>query len=293
MNNIIAVKRPDDARLAIYCSLKGKHMEKDGLFIAEGPRVVKALSKTGLEALSCLTTKYSYKKARPYLSKLVKHGVPVYIADKDIIEKIIGFRFHQGLMVAARSPGKLPFDMMSNKWRSGHLLVALDGVNDPENVGLIVRNASAFGADALIVDPGSYDPYYRKAVRVSIGSIFKLPVAYEINIAASLKRLKKDFNTRIIVTSPGRGAIDIALSDLSGNICFVFGSEDAGVSNEVMRLADVMVKVPTSRNVDSLNVASTSAICLYRAAAAREGWRLNKFLAYNAKGGYNTLIRKG
>jgi tRNA G18 (ribose-2'-O)-methylase SpoU len=270
MANIIRIDRPDDERLGIYSSLKGKHMEKDGIFIAEGPRVVKALSNTGIEAISCLTTEYSYKKALPYLSKLVKHGAPVYIAAKHIIEEIIGFRFHQGLMVAARSPRKLPFDMPGDKRRSAHLLVALDCVNDPENVGLIVRNASAFGADALIVGPGSYDPYYRKAVRVSIGSIFRLPVAYENNIAASLKRLKKDLGTRIIVTSPGRGSVDISLSDLSGNICFVFGNEDTGVSKEVMRLADLIVKVPTSRNVDSLNVACTSAICLYRAAAAQK-----------------------
>ena len=269
MANVIRIDTPDDGRLETYRSLKGKHMERDGIFIAEGPRVVKALSKTGIEAISCLATEYSYKKARPYLSKLVKRTVPVYIADKETIEKMIGFRFHQGLMVAARSPRKLPFDMMPGKMRSPNLLVALDGVNDPENVGLIVRNAAAFGADMMIVDPASYDPYYRKAVRVSIGSIFKLPVAYEPDIAAFLKRLKKEFNTRIIVTSPCQDAVDIALADLSGNVCLVLGSEDEGVSKQVLKLADTLVKVPTSRNVDSLNVACTSAICLYKAASVR------------------------
>ncbi|MFA6079397.1 MAG: RNA methyltransferase [Candidatus Omnitrophota bacterium] len=244
-------------------------MEKDGIFIAEGPRVVKALSKTNIEAISSLATEYSYKKYRPYLLKLVKRGAPVYISDNDTIEDVIGFRFHQGLMVAARSPKKLPFSMIAGEQRSARLLVALDRVNDPQNVGLVVRNAAAFGADALIVDPGSYDPYYRKAVRVSVGSIFNLPVAYETEIAPFLKRLKKDYDTRIIVTSPGHGATDIKKTDLSGNVCFVFGNEDTGVSDKVLKLADRIVKVPISRNVDSLNVACTSAICLHEAAEAR------------------------
>jgi TrmH family RNA methyltransferase len=146
------------------------------------------------------------------------------------------------------------------------VLVALNAINDPENVGLIVRNAAAFGAQALIVDNATYDPYYRRSVRVSMGTIFKLPVYYEDDLASSLMWIKKNCNTRIIAAIPVRGTKDVAKTDFSGNICLVFGNEDKGVSRSVSRICNTKVRIPISRAVDSLNVASASAVFLYAAS---------------------------
>ena len=99
-----------------------------------------------------------------------------------------------------------------------------------------------------------------------MGTIFRLPVYYEDDLVSSLSWLKKKHGTRIIAATPGRGAVDIAKTKLSGNICLIFGNEDKGVSRRILSIADAKVRIPISRTVDSLNVASASAVCLYKAS---------------------------
>ncbi|MDP2913172.1 MAG: RNA methyltransferase, partial [Candidatus Omnitrophota bacterium] len=186
-----------------------------------------------------------------------------------LIEEIIGFRFHRGIMAVGYCPKKLTVSGALKTLKRPLFLVALNAVNDPQNVGLIARNAAAFGVQALIVDHATYDPYYRKAVRVSMGAIFRLPVCYEDDLGRALSALKKKHDTRIIAATPGRGTSDIAKVELSGNICFVFGNEDKGVSRGVLNIADAKVRIPISKTIDSLNVASASAVCLYEASRHR------------------------
>lgn len=259
----------EDPRVSIYRSLKNKSLRRDGIFIAEGSRVAEHLLKSDVSILSCLTTKKCYDDFKGRLSVLAKAGAPIYIAPKDVVADIIGFDFHQGLMMAARLPKPQNLATIARQIRQPHLLVALDRINDPENVGLIARNAAAFGADCLIVDRSTHNPFYRRAVRVSMGTIFKLPVAHETDMASALKRLKKEYKTRIIVASPGAKNKHIDSVDLRGNICLVFGNEDRGISAPVWRIADELVQIRMSNRVNSLNVACASAIFLQRASAQR------------------------
>jgi len=263
---IIDIQNISDPRLGAYNSLKGKKLESEGIFIAEGEKVVKCMLASKCEIASCLTAKGAVSRYKGLLLKIAKRGADVFAAPDKIIEDIIGFRFHKGIMAVGRCPKKLTISDLPEKSRSPLLLVALNSINDPQNVGLIARNAAAFGADALIVDNATYDPYYRKALRVSMGTIFRIPVSYEDDLAASLTRLKKKYGMRIIAATLGRGASEISKIDLSGDICFVFGNEDKGVSARVLKIADVKVRIPILRGVDSLNVASASAICLYAAS---------------------------
>jgi len=271
--NFIAIQDQDDARLSAYRSLKGKKLERDGIFIAEGDKVVKSMIESGCRVVSCLTGKDAITRYKDLLTAMAKKGVPAYIADTEVIEGIIGFRFHRGIMAVGHCPQKRSVKNALKALTRPHTLVALNAVNDPQNVGLIVRNAAAFGAGAVIVDNATYDPYYRKAVRVSMGAIFRLPLFYEDDLASSLNWLKKTYGTRIIVATPARGARDIADVKFSGNICFVFGNEDTGISRGVSRIADTKVRIPISKSIDSLNVASASAVFLY-AASARQKKRL-------------------
>ena len=264
--NIITIQDPDDRRLASYSSLKGKMLERDGIFIAEGEKVVQSMVESGCRIASCLTASGAIDRYKSLLAAMAKKGVTSYIAADEIIEKIIGFRFHKGIMAVGYCPKKLALSSMLKKFKRPLFLAALDAVNDPQNVGLIARNAAAFGIQALVVDHATYDPYYRKAVRVSMGTIFRLPVCYEDDLASSLIMLQKKHDTRIIAATTGRGAVDIANADLSGNICFVFGNEDKGISRKVLGIADVKVRIPIAETVDSLNVASASAICLYESS---------------------------
>ena len=268
------IQDPNDELLEAYRSLKGKSLEKDGIFIAEGEKVVESLIGSGCKITSCLTARGAVPRYKSLIARAAKKGAEIYVASDELIEDIIGFRFHKGIMAVGRCPEKLTAANSLKDFKSPVFLVALNAINDPQNVGLIARNAAAFGAGALIVDNATYDPYYRKAVRVSMGTIFDLPVCYEGDLASSLVRLKKKYNMRIIAATPGRGASDIAKVKLSGNICFVFGNEDKGVSRRVLDIADAKVRIPIRNTVDSLNVASASAVCLYEASRSRKAEKL-------------------
>jgi tRNA G18 (ribose-2'-O)-methylase SpoU len=274
---------PHDPRIAAYRSLKGKALEREGIFIAEGEKVVRSLIDSRHRIESCLISRETRSRYKPLVALMAKRGARVYVESNRSIEDIIGFRFHKGIMAVGHCPeklklsealkevephrakvrGSLPPDTSAGGIRSPAIFVALDSINDPQNVGLIARSARAFGAAALIVDGSSYDPYYRKAIRVSMGTIFSLPVYYEDDLRKTLLWLGKKHNTRIVAATPGRGSIDIARAKLSGNICLVLGNEDKGVSAKILNIADVKVRIPISKSVDSLNVASACAICLY------------------------------
>jgi tRNA G18 (ribose-2'-O)-methylase SpoU len=260
-----------DPRIAIYRSLKGRELGREGIFIAEGEKVVKELEGTDIEIASFLTTPEFYKKFRLTLAKLSKNDIPVYAMSREDIQEVIGFRFHQGLMAACRIPRRFSLDKGLKDIGSPHTIVALNGVNNPENVGLIARNARAFGVGAIIVDEKTYDPYYRRAVRVSMGTIFRIPVIYVESLDGALEWLKEKLGTRIIATSIDKKNKDISTLDLSGNICFVFGNEDTGMDSKTLKSCDMVARIPIEKGVDSLNVACSSAIMLCESYKRRGG----------------------
>jgi tRNA G18 (ribose-2'-O)-methylase SpoU len=243
-------------------------LEKDGIFVAEGEKVVRSMMSSGCRVVSCLAAAEARPRYKELLKDIEKRGGLVYTAPGKLIGDIIGFRFHRGIMAVGRCPKRSRLSA-SPKISKRLLFVALNAVNDPENVGLMVRNAAAFGAQGLIVDRATYDPYYRKSIRVSMGTIFNLPVYYEDDLVSGLAWLKKNRKTRVVAATPGAGTKDITEADLSGNICLVFGNEDKGVSSDVLRIADEKVRISISDTVDSLNVASASAVFLH--AANRQG----------------------
>ncbi len=274
--DFITIKGRDDPRLTAYNSLKGKSLEREGIFIAEGEKVVKSMVEAGCRIESCLTASGATTRYKLLLTAIAKRGAHVYAAADKLIEEIIGFRFHKGIMAVGYCPKKFTVSDVLKTPEGPLFLIALNAINDPQNVGLIARNAAAFGAGALIVDNTTYDPYYRKAVRVSMGAIFRLPVCYEDDLESSLVMLKKKYDTRIIAATLGRGTSDIAKVDLSGNICLVFGNEDRGVSRRVLSIADARVRIPIAKAIDSLNVASASAVCLYEASRCRSGAKIGR-----------------
>jgi tRNA G18 (ribose-2'-O)-methylase SpoU len=265
----ILIQDPSDSRLAPYSCLKGKSLERDGIFIAEGEKVVQSMVDSGCRIASCLSAIGAVSRYKSLIATMQKMGVTVYVASDEIIERIIGFRFHKGIMAVGYCPKKRTLAEVLKKVKRPLFLAALNGVNDPQNVGLIVRNAAAFGVQALIVDHETYDPYYRKSVRVSMGTIFRLPVCYENDLVASLTFLKRKHDTRVIAATLGRGTSDITKTEFSGNVCFVFGNEDKGISRKVLKIADLKVHIPIAKTVDSLNVAGASAVCLYEASRYR------------------------
>lgn len=187
--------------------------------------------------------------------------VPIYIADQKLLEAIVGFRLHQGVMAVARVPDDgMIADCLRDQTRG--LVVALDGITSAENVGVIVRNCSAFGVDAVITGNTSASAYLRRAVRNSMGTVFKMRTYHASSLPETLIELKTFYGFTICAAHP---AGNIALSDaqFAKKTVVVFGSEGEGTSDEVLNLADELISIPMRNGTDSINVAAASAVFLY------------------------------
>jgi TrmH family RNA methyltransferase len=147
-------------------------------------------------------------------------------------------------------------------------VVALDSLRSAENVGVIARNCAAFGVDVLVAGEQCCSPYLRRAVRNSMGAVFRLPVVHAACLAGSLRSMRSRFDTRIVISDP-HASSTIYSEDLRGSLCLVLGNEDSGVSPEVSALATSRIAVPMLRQTDSLNVACATAVFLFEACRQR------------------------
>ena len=233
---------------------------QDGIFVAEGGNVVHRLLESELAIVSILLTpEWLEHLGRRHSLK----GFDIFVADKKLAESIVGYSLHQGVMAVAKVPVEPPLNELLEKLPHPFLLVALDGIVNAENVGVIVRNCAAFGVDAVLADRSSASPYLRRAVRNSMGTVFRLPVLH-LNLADELPKL----NCRVIATTPS-GEESLHTLDLSGNLCVVFGNEGRGVSKQVLEKSDVHAAIPMRNATDSLNVGSSSAVFLYEISRRR------------------------
>jgi len=232
-----------------------------GIFIAEGEKVVRRLLDSQLTVISILLTPEWMHELQPQLDKR-EEDIELFVAPKEIVETIVGFNLHQGLMAAVRVPENQNADRILPSLPSPSLLVALDGLVNAENVGVIVRNCAAFGVNAIIVGETSSSPYLRRAVRNSMGAIFQMPVIHVQNLAASLQELQNKYRYTIAAAHPA-GGHSVYEIDLSGNTCIVLGNEGDGVRQSILDVSPVRLSIPMQNNIDSLNVANASAVLLY------------------------------
>jgi tRNA G18 (ribose-2'-O)-methylase SpoU len=234
-----------------------------GIFVAEGEKVVRRLLETNLQVVSILLTPMSLEK----LSLPEEKRIRVYVCEKNLMEQIVGYRLHQGVMAVAKIPGEKALDQILTEAPEDYLLVALDGIASAENVGLIVRNCAALNVDAIIVGENSSDPFLRRAVRNSMGGIFQIPALRSAHLADTLTELRSN-GTKIVAADPS-GDIAIDESNLTGKLCIVFGNEGSGISASVLEVCSSKVRIPMHRQTDSLNVANASAVFLYEASRQR------------------------
>jgi len=248
----------DVAELAPYRTLR-RPMEhqKQGIFVAEGEKVVRRLLNSGLAVISMLMTSGWFSKLFPTGTEL---PCQVFLADKKLVETIVGYNLHQGIMAVGSIPPERPFDETIRSLPQPHLLVALDGIASAENVGVIVRNAAAFGAQAILAGETSSSPYLRRAVRNSMGAVFRLPVVSSSNIVEDLKALREK-RVSVIAAHP-RSSRSIYVEDLTGNLCLVLGNEEHGVSGPVLETCTHQISIPMLNETDSLNVSSACAVFL-------------------------------
>ena len=242
---------------------------KEGIFVAEGSKVVERLLTSAFTIISILATQDWLDRLRLTEGASRLADVQIYLAGMDLMEEIVGFNLHQGIMAVARVPLERSLDETVRSIRGRHLLVALDGLANAENVGVVIRNCAAFGVDALVVGESSSSPYLRRAVRNSMGTVFAMKIVHVENLPEALRTLHRDHGTTIVGTTPSGAPIQSSPS-LAGNCCIVLGNEGDGITDEVLAECTEQVSIPMLNETDSINVASASAVFLYEARRRRD-----------------------
>lgn len=265
------VTRRDDPRVADYLAVREADLlAQRGLFVAESRIVVERLLASRRFAVrSLLLNDTALAALRPALAAYA--GSPeIFVAPRELISSLAGYRVHQGCLAIAERGAALAPESLVASARSG-LLVALEQLGDPDNVGGVFRNARAFGADGVLLAPGGADPLYRKAIRVSTGATLLLPFARCASWPRELEKLRAcGWSVLAAVTDPD--AADVrefgGARAWPGRLCVVFGNEGYGLSAAARAAAEARVTIRMRAGFDSLNVASASAILLHHFSRA-------------------------
>lgn len=235
---------------------------RDG-FIAEGEVVVRVLTTDALYAPESLLLAENRRAALADVLGRLPPEVPVYVAPQPVMDRVVGFHIHRGVLAhGRRGAGWAPEPLLSR----GGFVVGLVGVSNHDNVGGVFRNAAAFGASAVLLDPACCDPLYRKSIRVSTGSALRVPFA-RVTSASEMIELLEAHGFHPVALSPA-GAD--RLSDITAfeRTALLLGAEGPGLPDAVLARCRT-VRIPMAAGVDSLNVAVTAAIVLHHLAVAR------------------------
>lgn len=238
-----------------------------GLFLVEGPQAVRESVASGLLLEVFVTDGLALEPSE--LAELFTNVAVTYVSES-VMEAMGETRAPQGIVGICRwEPAALAAAIPAG----GPASVLLDGVSDPGNAGTIIRTADAAGAAGVVLTPGSVDPTNGKCVRASAGSIFHLPIATDVSLTALSAAI--DPSRMLFAVASGDAALDVFdwLGSVPSHqsICWVFGAEAPGVSQEARDLADVQVRIPLYGRAESLNVAAAAAVCLYADAARLHG----------------------
>ena len=266
---IVPVDDPLDARLHDFHAVPDPVLlRRRGLFVAESRFVVRELlTHPRLAARSLLATPAALASLRDLLDDRTVDTLPVYVAPPPVLKQITGFRVHRGcLAIGERLPPTTDADLPA--LADARLVVVLEQVGNPDNLGSIFRNAAAFGAGCILLSPGCCDPLYRKAIRTSIGATLRIPYGEIPDWPDGLDRLRSH-GYATVALAPDRDADDLQTLAAAppSRLALVFGAEGAGLSDDAVTSIDRRVRIPIAEGVDSLNVATAAGIALYTLSA--------------------------
>ena len=270
MFEVRSIDSLDLPELSPYRTLKRSvEHEAKGIFVAEGDKVVQRLLESGFEVVSVLLPEERLAEFEPLLRPRPEPNIPVHVvARKEILEKLVGFDLFQGVLAVGRIPSACTLEALIAANPPPRLFVAVDGLTNAENIGVLVRNCVAFGVQALLVGETCASPFLRRAVRNSMGAIFHLPVIPVTNLVRSLGELRAH-GIRCLAAHPHTDQKFLSQAVFSNDCCLVFGSEGKGLSDPVLAACNEAVAIAMPPTVDSLNVGSAAAVFLYEATRQR------------------------
>lgn len=263
----------NDPRMAEYASLADPELaRRNGLFVAEGRLVVRRVIEDGRYAIrSVLLTEAAQQQfQRGGLLARLDPAVPVHVRPAQSFREITGFNIHRGCVAIVARPPALDPDALANDAR---LLLMLESIADPDNVGGIFRNAAAFGADGVLLDAATADPLYRKAIRTSMAATLRVRFA-RVHGPDVLPKLRARGFTVVALTphEPAEALDRFANQPRPARLVLLLGNEGAGLSSAAAGAADVRVRIPMNTAVDSLNVAVAAGIALSRLTRFDDVW---------------------
>lgn len=266
-----AVSTLDDPRVALYRNLKDKVLDRSGrYFLAEGEHVVRRLLESDFPVESVFLS----EKRAGEMAPQVPEGIPVYVAPQRVMEQVLGFQFHSGVIACGRRKPAATLDRVVPKDRPRLTLVICPDISNVENIGSIVRLSAGFGADALILGERCHDPFWRQSVRVSMGTVFSLPLLHTDNLLRDLARLRSEWGVQLAATVLDDEAEPLARATRPPRLGLLLGGEAQGLEPADVAACDRKVTIPMKLGTDSLNVAVAAGIFLYhftREEAFRDG----------------------
>ena len=274
MPNIIEITDFHAPELDVFArlteaQLRNRREAEKGIFIAESPKVIGYALKAGYEPVSFLMERRHIEgQAKELLENCGE--VPVYTADSEILERLTGFQLTRGILCAMRRPA-LPG--VEEVCRDARRIVVMEGIVDPTNIGAIFRSAAALNIDAVLVTPSCCDPLYRRAVRVSMGTVFQIPWTRIGKDStqwphSGLEQLKElGFKTAAMALTDQSVSVEDPKLMAEKKLAILMGTEGDGLSQETIAGCDYTVRIPMSHGVDSLNVAAASAVAFWQLRA--------------------------
>jgi tRNA G18 (ribose-2'-O)-methylase SpoU len=264
---IVHVDAATDPRLEPYRHV-GDHrwLREHGLFAAEGRFVLERLVSSRTHPIhSVLVSPTAYTALEATLQGL---DVPTYVAPQALLNETAGYNFHRGCLALAARPAPRSFDDVAS---GVTLLLGLERIGNPDNVGGLFRTAAAFGVGGILLDERSSDPYYRKSIRTSMGAVLGLPFATIADWSATISSLR-DRGFEPVALTPSLTAID--LDELStraapARTLVLVGAEDSGLTDAILSAGVVPVRIPMAKGVDSLNVVVAAGVALSRVRQTR------------------------
>ncbi|MBS0024944.1 TrmH family RNA methyltransferase [Microbacterium paraoxydans] len=259
----MAVTHLDDPRLDDYrgltdSALRAVSEPAGGLYIAETVTVIERAVAAGHRPRSVLVAERRVEEMRRVLGDL---PVPVLVVADDLAEQVTGFAVHRGALASMERPALAP---VADVIRRARLALVLEGLGDHANVGAAFRAAAGLGADAVLVSARCADPFYRRSVRVSMGTVFQVPWTRMDDGAAGLGELSaQGFDIAALALDERAVPLDVYAAERPDRVALLLGSEGEGLSQDALAAADTVVTIPMSGGVDSLNVASAAAVALW------------------------------
>lgn len=270
MINQIRITDFNAPELDVYARIKevvllNRAKPEEGIFIAESPKVIERALDSGCEPISILMEERHIEgEGKDVLARC--GDIPVYTAEFDVLKELTGFPLTRGMLCAMRRPTLCSVRQICEK---ATRIAILEDVVNPTNVGAIFRSAAALGMDAVILTPACSDPLYRRAIRVSMGTVFQIPWTYVDKHTAwpkdGMNMLREmGFKTAAFALKDDSVGIDDPQLMSEEKLAILLGTEGDGLATETIADCDYTVRIPMSHGVDSLNVAAASAVAFWQ-----------------------------